>query len=517
MLKKKSENNTDILKQLKSAINISRSIIDYQHVFRLTIASNESSIIGIQQSVRSFYKDKEFSISNSDALYEIYNAKQDILGYVLYCFGNNKVLDVFYLDHDLKILSFKQINNSRNLRSLSINPTDWYKIHSSQDIGLTLQWKQRNNFKNFTISYLSKLEHDLTSILATDSNNQELKYMLIILLVQLKPTIQRLKLAKSLYESMTECSRKESLASTYSLILDMLRNSALKKPKIVRVNWGIYNRCPITCIGCYNVFNEKVLSYQHCTEILKKLTKAGVQELIISGGDPLLWDHICEFVKYAANLGLMVGIDTVSYNLNRGLCSKLKNYIAYIGIPLDGIDQKTIEKFRRGKEDLHQVLMRNIRLAQEFEIPVRLNTTVHKGNIGDLEDIARIVEQNNIIKSWSLYQWWPLRGNGPIKDKMFLENNTYTNTILSLEEKFSKVNLIKSSIDDRERCTVFISSNGEVYTFSNNETINTIILGNILNDNLEDLVQNPAIKANSKKFLKNERFYNNTSVLIKKG
>jgi len=171
--------------------------------------------------------------------------------------------------------------------------------------------------------------------------------------------------------------------------------------------------------------------------------------------------------------------------------------------------------FRRGKEDLYQVLMRNIRLASEFKIPVRLNTTVHKGNISALENIAIIVEQNNIIKSWSLYQWWPIRSNEAIKDKMFIESNTYINTIASLQEKFPKVNLIKSSIDDRERCTVFISSNGEVYTFSNNEMINTIILGNILNDNLEDLVQNPAIKANSKKFLKNERFYNNTSVLTK--
>jgi len=302
MFKKKSENNTNVLQQLKNAVNISGTILDYKHVFRLTIIPNEPSIIAIQQSVRSFYKDKKvFNISNSDTLYEVYNTKKDILGYVLYCLGN-KVSDVFYWDHDLNILGFEQINHPRNLKSLSINPTDWYKTHSSQDSGLVLQWKQRNNFQNFTISYLNKLEHDLTSLLTIDSNNQELKYMLIILLVQLKPTIQRLKFAKSLYESMTKySSREKSLTSIYNLILDMLKNSALKKPKIVRVNWGIYNRCPISCIGCYNVFNEKVLSYQHCTEVLKKLTKAGVQELIISGGDPLLWDHICDFVKYAVS------------------------------------------------------------------------------------------------------------------------------------------------------------------------------------------------------------------------
>ncbi len=283
------------------------------------------------------------------------------------------------------------------------------------------------------------------------------------------------------------------------------------KPNITRVNWRVFNRCPLTCKGCYNIFNSEVLSLDQCKKILDKIVNSGTSELIISGGDPLLWPDLVEFCKYAKNKGLKIGIDTVSYNLNLRLLYNLKDLVSYIGVPLDGADQKIIETFRRGKKDLLDKLLYSLSIADSFDVPIRLNTTVSKRNVDALDDIAQIVKKHKSIKTWSIYQWWPLRSGDKLADQMILEKSQFENAAKMLKSKHSDIKIYDRAIDDRARNTFFISSNGEVYTFGKTSQISTIILGNIKTQTISEILKNPALKKSSQKFTAIDRFNDSSS------
>lgn len=405
-------------------------------------------------------------------------------------------------------------SSNLNIPSVIVSPTDWVRTNSriNNDSLSTLEneWHERLYFKNFTISNLCGLENKLEEALQKNITNETLKAQLATLLMQNLPNLKRLNKAQKLLDEIKDPNILNTFSCIKLLIKEMLK---VQEPKssIVRVNWGVFNRCPLTCRGCYNIFNEKVLSLNDCKKIIDKLKVAQVKELIISGGDPLLWSSIVEFCNYAYNSGLRIGIDTVSYNLNIQIANKLKRKIAYIGIPLDGYNQNIIEKFRLGKKNLLKVVLENLEMLSELKIPVRINTTVHKENINSLNELALIIKKYPIIQSWSLYQWWPLRAKDKLKNKMYLKEKEFEHNINILKNKHNKLNIFGRSIKNRSRNTFFISSNGEVYTFGHNAMISSIIIGDIKKQSVKDILKSPAICKMSQKFYSIKRFYSQTN------
>ena len=501
--------------KLLNSINFEKGLLDYNLVRRIKDTALNSDIVQKLVGIISQHFAKVTVITNTEGVFEVIENKL-LLGYVIH-FPRKRTGTTFFFNEEASLLYVQEIEECKLiLKPLIVNPVDWLSINiplDSKTNDLDQEWRGRLEFKNITISYFNELERKIRLYLNDNSNNCKIKAQLVTLLVQNVPTLYRLEEARSLYLTINDKKIKESLLSVYRSILYMLNSENSPRNKIVRINWGIYNRCPLMCIGCYNVFNTSIMSFQECIIIANKLVKYNLKELIISGGDPLLWPYIVEFCEYISRNGILIGIDTVSYNFDEKLCHKLIDKIAYIGIPLDGPNQKIIEYFRRGKEDLFPVTLRSLNIANEAGMPVRINTTVHKKNIDSLDGIAEIILRYPSIKIWSIYQWWPVRGNELINKKLLVDTLEFDYKTDCLKKAFPNLNIVPRKIYERECNTFFISSNGEVYTFGEDETISTIILGDIKTQSLEEILTSPALKANSNKFLPNSRFYNN--ILLK--
>ena len=380
-----------------------------------------------------------------------------------------------------------------------LKPVDW--ITKSND-----PWENRLSFEQFTLSGLNDLEQKLR--IENKANATSLsKARLATLLVQRLPSRARAFEAFGLLQSITDLNILNEFSTLRSLVRSILREPIQKKHPIVRVNWGIYNRCPLVCSGCYNIFNSNILSLKQCYEIAEQLIEADVAELILSGGDPLSWPHLVEFCGFLKKQGVRVGIDTTGYVLTQDLVEQLKDKISYIGIPLDGPNQETIQKFRHGKNDLFEKTVKNLLMLSDFEIPIRLNTTVHKMNSTQLEAIKNIAEQIPSIHDWSLYQWWPLRTSPLLSKKMYITDLEFKKSVINLESK--NINISKRGIADRTGGTVFIASNGEVYAFSEAQMAPTIIIGDLKTTAFQKIVNSPVIHHQSRKFSSIPRFYRN--------
>lgn len=392
-----------------------------------------------------------------------------------------------------------------------LRPVDWLRGGIDRKVPTTAlelvheAFKQRLLFSNFNSEKLTELSALLQQQLRADPNDV-VRYELADVLMRNKPTHETLDRAKGLLDQALAGKCLPDHLRTCAIevrvnVVDML-GTGPKEAQLAQANWSVNNRCSLVCKGCYNVFNDRVMTLDECKAGLDKIVKAGVKELVVSGGDPLVWPDIVPFVEHAHARGLRVGIDSTGYALTRELAHKLVGKVAFIGLPLDGTDQKTVETFRKGKHDLLDKVKQGLALCEELGLPAKINTVVHKGNIDQLEAIGQLVGQFPAVKNWgwSVFQWWDLRAPKKLKTQMAVDDGKFDAILAKLKEDYPDLDILAGRVDKRARSYFFVSSNGEVYTFGSTATISTIVIGDIKTDDVKSIVNSPALRADSTKF-----------------
>jgi MoaA/NifB/PqqE/SkfB family radical SAM enzyme len=114
-----------------------------------------------------------------------------------------------------------------------------------------------------------------------------------------------------------------------------------------RVTWEITGYCNLRCKHCCINANEnfKVFpDFEEVKRIIEEMKEIKVKAIYISGGEPLLWENIYNFIHYSKD----VGIEVLSLSTN-GVCitpltaKKLKEaWIDKIQISLDHYEEEKI-------------------------------------------------------------------------------------------------------------------------------------------------------------------------------
>lgn len=175
------------------------------------------------------------------------------------------------------------------------------------------------------------------------------------------------------------------------------------------------NRCPCCCLGCYNFFVdvEDIPTEQVVRFAKKYIHRFGTKKVTISGGDPLMRKDIIRLLDDLIGLGIDISIDTVGLSImhNRILTDVLKR-VSVVGIPLDGMTDKTLNTFR--PELQISKLLQVIRIAIENGLRICINTVVHAQNIQEIVLIAHFINKTEGVKKWQLFQYMPI---GPLGSK----------------------------------------------------------------------------------------------------
>lgn len=176
-----------------------------------------------------------------------------------------------------------------------------------------------------------------------------------------------------------------------------------KIPKLKRVGFTINYKCDGNCVYCFikpdiasknaNITDE--LSIEEFQEILKQAIPLGLEEIQLSGGEPLLKKDILEFVKIAKNLGLRVGIFTNGSMLNKEILEKLKSLkLDWIRVGLGGSDYKMSQRAGRlndTKERFNKILS-NIKSSVNAGFITGVFTPVTKNNYKDIRRTAALAK-----------------------------------------------------------------------------------------------------------------------------
>ncbi len=312
---------------------------------------------------------------------------------------------------------------------------------------------KRMSFESFNLENMIELESVLRNVLAVNPRNSKLKYELAFVLIQNKPTRRSLLLARKLLtESLThDLSNEEILTLEIKMKAERLgklvekmlvqSDSIENNQSIRRVNWALFNQCPMICKGCYNTFTSQYLTFKQAKMVIDKLADQGVKELIISGGDPILSPYIYEFVDYAYTKNLLLGIDTTGYTLNEETLRYFSGKICYLGLPVDGSTNQIQNAFRHGPKDILDKTNQNFKLSESLGITVKVNTTVSSHNLNDLIEIGKIIEQYQHIKHWSLFKWWEIRSTNKIRNEMHVSEDEVLLKIEELNQYFPRLDI----------------------------------------------------------------------------
>jgi radical SAM protein with 4Fe4S-binding SPASM domain len=178
---------------------------------------------------------------------------------------------------------------------------------------------------------------------------------------------------------------RENYAVWKRAYANAMRRTGLR-PGPVIVSWVATNRCNSNCVYCEARANEESpdeLTTAEIKAVLDELRALGTRRFFVIGGEPMVRRDLFEVLRYAASLGMRVGIFT-----NSLLARKFERQIRDAGLDnvwtsIDGL-RETNNRYR-GHPQAYELALDALRLYAEIRIPTRVvNTVVHPGNFQEL-------------------------------------------------------------------------------------------------------------------------------------
>ena len=150
--------------------------------------------------------------------------------------------------------------------------------------------------------------------------------------------------------------------------------------------------CNFNCSYCYNrdlVDNKaETIDEDYVMAYLYKRRKI-LDGVVISGGEPTIWDDLIPFIKKIKEFKLDIKLDTNGYN--PAMLKEIldNNLVDYIAMDIKAIPDKYMKVINK-KIDFNKIL-ESIDLIKKSNIKYEFRTTIMKG-VHDKKDIIKILK-----------------------------------------------------------------------------------------------------------------------------
>lgn len=168
-------------------------------------------------------------------------------------------------------------------------------------------------------------------------------------------------------------------------------------------------RCPLCPRGRGEIKRHGQMSLEHFTIMLDKVDKYLNQITFANFGEPLLNPYLPKFIRLAHDRGIHAAVYT-NFQVSRNLVDLvLDSGLNELTISLDGTDQETYQKYRRGGD--YQRVLQNIeeliskRNSLQINLKVILQFLVMKHNEGQIQNFKALCQELKVdeIKIKALY------------------------------------------------------------------------------------------------------------------
>jgi AdoMet-dependent heme synthase len=175
------------------------------------------------------------------------------------------------------------------------------------------------------------------------------------------------------------------------------------------VYWEMTRACALACRHCraqaMPFADPRQLSEAEGRRLLHQIVAFGspIPHLVLTGGDPLERSDLYRLISYGVGMGISTSITPAATpKLTPDAISKLRDHgIESLGLSLDGSCPERHDAIRR-VDGCFDVTIRAARVAQEFAIPIQVNTLVSQETVDDLPAIYELLKTFKVMR-WSLF------------------------------------------------------------------------------------------------------------------
>jgi radical SAM protein len=188
--------------------------------------------------------------------------------------------------------------------------------------------------------------------------------------------------------------------------------------------WEVTQACDLACVHCRASAqpnrDPNELSTEEGRNLIDQIAALKVPVFVLTGGDPIKRPDLFELIAHARAVGVRVSLTpSATPLLTREVVFRLKETgLARMAVSLDGASAETHDAFR-GLSGSFARTLDAVRWANEAGLPVQINTTFSRRNIGELEQIVALMEQLKITL-WSVFFLVPT-GRGKLNDLLSAE------------------------------------------------------------------------------------------------
>jgi radical SAM protein len=203
--------------------------------------------------------------------------------------------------------------------------------------------------------------------------------------------------------------------------------------------WEVTQACDLACVHCRASAQPDrhplELTTAEGKDLIGQIAQMQAPVFVLTGGDPIKRPDLFELIAHARSLGVRVSLTpSATPLLTREIVVCLKEAgLARLAVSLDGACAATHDAFR-GMSGSFTRTMDAVRWANETGLPVQINTTFSRRNIGEIKAIVALMESLKITL-WSVFFLVPT-GRGKLDDLLNADD---------FEEVFSRLYSLSKS------------------------------------------------------------------------
>jgi len=162
----------------------------------------------------------------------------------------------------------------------------------------------------------------------------------------------------------------------------------------LNILWALSPKCNLTCVYCFPDAKahrtiQNNLSMDKLVKIADKIVESKTLKVTLSGGECLLLKDLWSIVKRLKEAGITVAILSNGISMPNDILKKIKENKLFIGISLDGPDEK-LNSLTRGPLAFKKTIS-TIKKLLKNSIPTTVMVTVTKHNFYELERTVQLL------------------------------------------------------------------------------------------------------------------------------
>lgn len=187
------------------------------------------------------------------------------------------------------------------------------------------------------------------------------------------------------------------------------------------VVWEMTQACDLACLHCRAEAqpqrHREELTTHEARGLLDQVAELDPGVLVLSGGDPMKRDDVCELIRYGCSRGIRMAMtpSVTPLMTDEAIARLAAAGLSRIAFSLDGSCPDVHDSFR-GVAGSFVRTVEVIDVARRAGLTVQINTTVSRHNLHDLPAIAELLRERDIAL-WSVFFLVPV-GRGQAEQRI---------------------------------------------------------------------------------------------------